>query len=296
MDINPSLISPINYHPNMFPVSTKNYFNINMDPMLLQNFLETPNKKIDFNKSLRFNNDTNFLSLSKEINMSDKILINEPDDIFNFKNKENKDLNLFKDNLSYYQEGDMKLNGNINSNCLKDLKMINAKNGYFKNFSLDMEIVNESDTPKIFSDTIYNLDDKNKNELNFACNESYTLNEKTKVNKENQILYKNFPNQNLEETKKIVFSTFYATPKKNYNLNGNPLKLGEKKDQNEVITINNTNDNLISNKKTNNEINIKVELEILNKYNSNILHVISPRASLNISPKSAFVFNKKLFK
>ena len=88
LDANKPLISPINYHPHMFPVSTKNHFNINMDPMLLQNLLDTPTNFTGFPGGFRMptGGEASLLNHSKEVSMQDKILINEPENNNNISN------------------------------------------------------------------------------------------------------------------------------------------------------------------------------------------------------------------
>ena len=80
---NKPLISPINFQPHLFPVSTKNHFNINMDTMMLQNSGETPTNLGGFNIFRNEMRNINYLdnlsNQTKEINMQNKILINEVD-------------------------------------------------------------------------------------------------------------------------------------------------------------------------------------------------------------------------
>ena len=85
---------------------------------------------------------------------------------------------------------------------------------------------------------------------------------------------------NIDADKNLIFSTLQIN-----NYKSSPIKTNEvqKSPDNDV----NKNENIF----TTNEI---IKNKIINKLN--LRPMISPsRASLNISPKSAFVFNKKMF-
>jgi hypothetical protein len=374
IDSNKPLISPINYHPDMFPVSTKNHFNINMDSMMLHNLIETPTNIGSFacNFHIPTSAENPSINQTKEISMQDKILINEPvnnqgeqdkRNNNNFPNdKENMNFNLTPKFKARFSEGILDTNEkilnlnllnnksdnfefninnlNVNNNknesaekMFQDTISTKPKDSSSKRFSLDIDVVNQSDTTKIFSETVNNF--KYENNKSSTQNNSVKYNNIIKegnsqiknqnsVNFISQIVINNKLNENLHnnmnsskyfekqnnvhpsfENKKIIFSTIHSGQENNlYNKNDssklqagsflteddihNINKIGDKKELN-IKDINFNNNNLSVNTPQNKKIGI------LNKYNT-IIPMISPsRASLNISPKSAFVFNKKLF-
>jgi hypothetical protein len=380
MDSNKPLISPINYHPHMFPVSTKNHFNINMDTVLLQNLLDTPSNFGGFPGSFRIpaGGEGTLLNQTKEISMQDKILINEPENNHNnnFLNKNNNNYNFnYNCNNNYYnnyynnynnkrfEENKKNETENVNFNTPKfkakaeegvsnteekgiifsvnkntsdfDLHLINnksekqksledtvstkPKDSCSKRFSLDLDVVNKSDTTKIFSETVNNYKNEPLNKMLFSNQENqnvgnshflkaFSESAENEIKNENEIISRNlntkFNNNNvfvstnesgtisvaasLQEHKKVIFSTVHV-PLHNIHMD-NKAKVIANMPLNEAdsIKVIRLGDNVDY------QQNMKLEF-LKNKYQK-IIPMISPtRASLNISPKSAFVVNKKLF-
>lgn len=312
IDSNKPLISPINFNPQMFPTSTKNHFNINMDSHLLQNFVDTvdtPNNKSLFRYNFR---NGNFMeNQTKEINMQDKILINEVDD------DEEDFISKEKIKANYESTPDFpgkNPNDNNNENCL-DFFLEKNKDSSAKKCLLDLDLVNRSDSANIFNDKVN--DRKNTYEkfsfkdANLARNENEEVYDKSKTNKissfsklltedENKKI-SNLDcfcgNKTPQENIKILFSNnntslnnFFESPNLIERNRTQPGKISEKKNQ-----INNNTGNLSEGKSENiPETLTSNKKDLFNKLS--ILPFISPsRATLNISPKSAFVVNKKLF-
>jgi len=390
----------------MFPVSTKNHFNINMDTMMLQNLLDTPTNigVGSFTGSFRIptTGDSTVINPIKEINMQDKILIHEPENIssnqIDIKNNINRVVDLqniqnISSNNHYEQKekncnynstpkfkakfdeegilgtAEKNLNFNVLSNKIEDFEFNKNENVGFnladsastkakeissKRFSLDLDVVNQSDTTKIFSETVNNYKNDNTHKLSFCNNEEINNFEDSRINNSamqpqqiifsgsnNDINLKNLQShKNLQkesllnkrengsnifcttntigsnnnfsgslENKRIIFSTVHAPTNMN-NLNNTNFNLvnssfieDSKFQQNSQQEMDFKKFSNLGEKIDNTQLNTNfsgntpnsLKIGILNKYN-NIIPMISPnRASLNISPKSAFVFNKKLF-
>lgn len=361
MDANKPLISPINYHPHMFPVSTKNHFNINMDQMLLHNLLETPTNFSAFTGSFRMSSggEAALLNQTKEVSMQDKILINEPE---NNNNNNNNYSNVNKSNIGEIQKreaeninfntpkfkvkmeeaiaadtGEKELNlsfnvneiNNINNKCaefdsanksekqtkknLEDTVSTKPKDSSSKRFSLDLDVVNQSDTTKIFSETVNNYKNEPSNKMRFSETQEIKTNSSPQAanklsTKSEEKAISAFPKTSSksvsqQEHKKVIFSTVYAPAynitKANAILHGNEAEAakaanslgGDKMEFNKNLGDFCFTENTAA---AGNELKNKIEF-LKNKYNK-IIPMISPsKASLNISPKSAFVVNKKLF-
>jgi len=296
-----------------------------------------------------------------------------------FNNEEHNEYNTDKDDFSasynnnhnsiYKSHGFNFANGNGNNNTFLSVKQ--PKDSSSRRFSLDLDVVNQSDTKKIFSETVSNLkseseslivnnfttyaDNGNKQQqqiksftpqaeyelLGEGKNPYYTTEaaaDSRNVNFQNanfnlqkdiskiNLLNKNNSNNGStnnnnnnnssnsknkeylateqQDGKRVIFSTINQSPFTRPNLNNlfdaagkfsvnliSEADLNKFRNMNEVHDVLNNN----SNKNVSSTTPRNIKMEILNKYN-NIIPMISPsRASLNISPKSAFVFNKKLF-
>lgn len=422
-----------------------------MDPMLLQNFLETPTNMGAFAAGsfrIAAGGDSTLLNQLKEVNMHDKILINEQDNEDSRiqkgngeeENGEGENYNENKENgnggseriMNYYTHSDGNLNStpkfqakynegfNLNENndnsnnknentnfnnfnfsnnnknkCINNFNFNfnNSKNnennengdsqkdfgfsqqhsaerpGNYetistkpkdsssKRVSLDLDVVNQSDTKQIFSETVNNFKSENQTN-NFASYANKQIKtfaaqpEDEAITDYKESLLEDFKNSNCilqkdiskinlfnnvhnncnnsnnhnnyhnhkwaapqQDGKKAIFSTVHDSPFSRPNVNNLfdaavgkfPINLISEADLNKLrnldeahdLNINNTNYNFYNNNNCNNNVSgttpRNIKMEILNKYNK-IIPMISPsRASLNISPKSAFVFNKKLF-
>jgi hypothetical protein len=338
---NKPLISPINFHPQMFPVSSKNHFNINMDTQHnIQNYLETPSNMKNYlrllnNQNLNqiYNLNQNYIETPtnlKEINMQNKILINEVEKEID--NNIDTNININIDN--YYKN-----NNNININCNEQIKSNensndgnknkmdnknenrneNEKNNlhenYFKennrlysfnNFdsfrkeknrkdssenkmNLDLDIVNQSelDTMNIFSDKVKNRKE-NYHKFSFGDENTNIVDNINEIN--------NFDNcKTPQGNNQINLNQNYQSPifnEKNKffnNFNNNNNNFDKKALLKTPRILDGKNENFLE------PVNNSTKKE--NLYKINIIPIISPsRAGLNISPKSAFVINKKLFK
>jgi len=202
---------------------------------------------------------------------------------------------------------------------LEDTVSTKPKDYSSKRFSLDLDVVNKSDTTKIFSDTVINYKNEPLNKMRFSNQENQNIGNspllktfsesaENEIKNENGIISSNlntkFNNNNvfdttrelgtilaaasLQEHKKVIFSTVHV-PLHNIHID-NKAKANANMPLNEAdsIKVIRFGDNV------DNQQNMKLEF-LKNKYNK-IIPMISPtRASLNISPKSAFVVNKKLF-
>jgi hypothetical protein len=344
-----------------------------MDPMLLHNFLETPTNMGAFTGSFRIaGGDSTLLNQLKEINMQDKILINEQEEeIVKIKeNQAEKDNNTdananstpkfrFKfeefvsdtndKNFKFLSKNNNKLNQEKNygfENYIKESEFTNGasnneaksskhKDTFSKRFSLDLDVVNQSDTKKIFSETVNNYKNENqiigkgeKKQINSFADQNEDRSSSTFTDVASENNYINSKRANLQrdlsfinlnnnpnlftnsdnwaaaqqEGKKLVFSTIQESPINKSNVNNLFDASGKftknfisESDLNKLMNIDETHDvnNINNNLSRNAPRNIK--MEFLNKFN-NLMPMISPsRAGLNVSPKSAFVFNKKLF-
>jgi len=346
LDSNIPLISPINYHPQMFPVSTKNHFNINMDTQnYMQNYLEKSNNINNYITNFRFLNYQNYLENQnqnqthlKEINMQDKILINEIDNENEQNNNEENEDNeengtIHKENIQNTPKFPQKDTNIINEIhllennptnsidifCNKDANMkYKNSSASGKKMNLDLDIVNqsESDTMQIFSDKVKscrnnyhkfsfgeeNNKNSNENEAENNQNNNEAENKKNKISpfsnlnlqteKEKNENYKDNNNFICKTPQENIKICFQKNLDPNFFENNKNCSLNNTADKKILIKTPNTADG--KNQNFLEPVNNSMKKEFLNKLN--FIPIISPsRASLNISPKSAFVINKKLF-
>ena len=279
----------------MLPISTKNHFNINIEPLIIQNQQETHSNQGNYNDYMNNmrnqNNFDNILNHTKEINMHNKILIN---DIENSENK-NQSTPNFKSKIEdgIFENSENKINLNtseFNRNYSVTLSDKRNDISSARKMSINIDVVNESDTKKIFNENVQEINHDYQKKLS-SNQENYEKNSEEILKKKLEI------DENMNKIK---------LEKKNVQLDDKNIKSLLIIDDNPIISDNqeeyfNINKDIKDYIK-NNQMDIKFENnnniiqrfsnEKINKYIFNPM--ISPsRASLNISPKSAFVFNKK---
>jgi len=177
------LISPLNYYNNRnllahLQLSTKNSMNINLDNLLPPSELEScvyngnyynylyPNYISPSNNNINFYNNLNNISnnsnsnYNKEINIQNKILINETAKSevelekkfsFGLDNNSNSNLNYHTSNYNSNQDKNNEVNG-VNTKENKPNKKNNLSK-LKKIPSIDLDLIKASDTQKIFSDS-----------------------------------------------------------------------------------------------------------------------------------------------
>lgn len=286
--------------------------------MIIQNSLETPNNIGGFSTCFRTSADNLPFPQTKEINMQNKILINEVD---NNNNEENYNKQVSENEQKNF-EATPTFKPHFNHNLLevsdyaKDNNQINHKRpayieaiesrpkfdnalnyssydktkGFYSNkrISLDLEVVNHSDNTGIFSEIIKNYKNESSDHINIDTDqenatkmitddsEPIKQNSSLDYNSQENILKEASEPQLNSDNKKVIFST---------------INIGSKANNLEAEKIGQEDTSNLKAGNTPNKFNMRKDF--LNKLS--ILPIISPKASLNISPKSAFVFNKKLF-
>lgn len=332
-----------------------------MDSMLLQNLLDTPTNLGGFPGGFRIpsGGEAALLNQTKEVSMQDKILINEPENNNNNNNnnkikiEEDKNIESGKniDDLNTpkfkrragaeeaaadksakdaYSPVGLELNKNYKQKLnLEDTMSTKPKESSSKRFSLDLDVVNQSDTTKIFSETVNNFKNEPLNQLRFLDQENIKAKESPKfkpfsVTADEPTIMSIKSNSNnifvttsesgtipaqQQEHKKVIFSTVHAPqhnvqavdrtkanqivpPENEPESSKAKFPMGDKMELNSIENST-LNTNVPGNARTNQQ-NIKLEF-LKDKYNKFIPMISPTRASLNISPKSAFVVNKKLF-
>jgi len=357
-DSNNPLISPINYYPQMFPVSTKNQFNINIDNLLIQNLIETPINRGGNIQHTRIpsSDEAKILGQSKEVNLQDKILINDSENIYqknlncvanNLINEHNdKEIDIKNDIKNRNKIISLEQKKNLASNPyfeIIDENSINKSCNNFKNLSsskrflFDIVNINQPHSKNFLSESSQNRNiDKiqkipiDKNQINSIIKNQekksfnslpLEIERSQKFQDLNFYKHSELKKDGLEvasqENKKIIFSTFNTKQANNNNLKKNINLQYENNSQDHFIGNFQTNecDEIDSNKKRNidakidinenttcyskdnsPEANQNLKMEFLNNCLNRVKPMFSPlRANLNVSPKSAFVFNKKLF-
>jgi hypothetical protein len=280
LDSNKPLISPINFHPQMFPISTKNHFNINMDTQNnMQNYIDTPNNMKNYFNNFRFLNNYNYLdNLNyqtipnlKEINMQNKILINEIDNLNENENENNKSnnnyINLDEENKSKKNDShnktdiykddenkstpkfDMNMNMNKKDNDYNYNENILDENYLLENHpttSIDMICKNENENGSIFilSESGKTIDKNSEKKMNLdldIVNDSDTINIFSNKVKNSINNYHKFSFGNQNDDKNDVDDDNYNN-KDNINFSEAEIKEGKK--QNRISPFINLNLNL----------------------------------------------------
>jgi hypothetical protein len=134
VDYNPPLVSPINYRTQIFPMSTKNHFNIDM---MINHY--------DYNKGSYIKSP---VVEKKEVNMQNKILINEVAEMTESQCKEETLTPTFKKMDELFPEM-----GEKNVTDTTALERRASKAG--KRLSIDLDVINkDTDTNKFFVNPI----------------------------------------------------------------------------------------------------------------------------------------------
>lgn len=281
LDTNVPLVSPINPNTKLYPTSTRNYFNIDLLPEggisvpygynvfrhgylltpvgnvlraqegqpLIPTFTQTPNKEVNLQNKILINNEET--SINQELQRNDTPSF-RPDEYIEDK---------IKQDISH---SGMKEENEENSN---NNKLIGSRRNS-KKPKLDLNIVNESETGKIFAQSVVNSyqtigtgsHDKDKNNFvpTIFNNQDLNLTKKEENNND-----ENIPSNESNSSKTI------SQNQQNLNDDASVTNISDKSG-NKSLLINNPN--------------------LVNKYTlTNRSNTPVSKASLNISPRSAFV-------
>ena len=186
------MISPINSSNLLYPQSTKNHFHFDMtgnEQLQKLNFNKIKKQKINFNMNTVPENSVNtyqhYITSSNEINLQNKILINES----NLVSIESLSTPNFKISKNEFHQDEKEFF--VNSRTFKNEKNNNRSNRP----SIDLDLINDDEVGRMFSESVVNSV-KTLNNANMQIN----FNDDDRFNKDylKDILNENMDNRDKE--------------------------------------------------------------------------------------------------
>ena len=195
------MISPINTNNLLYPQSTKNHFNFDMtgnDNQLQKlNFNKLKKQKINFNMNTvsesSLNTHLHFIPSSNEINLQNKILINDS----NLISMESLSTPNFKISKNEFSEDEKEFF--LNNGAFKNEKKKNRSSRP----SLDLDLINDDEVGRMFSESVVNSV-KTLNNADVQIN----FNDDDRYNKDylKDVLNENMENRDKENGDEMIYT------------------------------------------------------------------------------------------